>query len=64
MAGRLVTGLPLFSEKESFKVRASGRQLSFDIYIDKYFTLLIQRYAKLWFFRKGSGTSLPTTFCL
>ena len=32
VAGRLVPGLLLFSEKDSFKIRASGMQLSFDIY--------------------------------
>ena len=28
------------------------------------FRLLIQRYAQFWFFRKGSGSSFPTTFCV
>ena len=30
----------------------------------KTFNLLIQRYAQFWFFRKGSGNSFSTIFCV
>ena len=30
----------------------------------KNFRLLIQRYGQLWFFRKGSGNTFSTTFCV
>ena len=33
-------------------------------YLKFNFRLLIQRYAQFWFFRKGSGTSFSTTFCV
>ena len=71
-AVRLVLDLFLFSQKASNEVKATGLQLSFNVLIalnlaynkNKNFRILIQRYAELRFFRKASGTSFSTTFCV
>ena len=64
----------LFFKEALYEVKASDLQLSFDIFrqpstwhttkTNCIKLLLIQRYAQLRYFRKGSGNSFSTTFCV
>ena len=69
VVGRLDPDLFLLFKKSLYEVNTNGLQLSFNIFRQPstWHTIktdCIKLYIQGWFFRKGSGNSFSTTFCV